>query len=182
MKGSCFYQGVPAKDIKPGELEVADPLAIKPDDIKLGIHHWAAHGITGRGVFLDLVSWYTRDGQALPYDPCTTHSISLADIKACAAYQGTTFQPADILILRVGWTQRYYASSQAEKDHWGAGGNEHLYVEALCAGQGRSLMRYFSAPASRTLWRCRSGSGRTTLRQLRPTWFAHFSQLLLSPR
>lgn len=73
-----------------------------------------------------MVSYYTRDGAALPYDPCTTHTISLTDIKACAAYQKVTFLKGDILVLRIGWTQRYYASTQAEKDHWGAGGNERL--------------------------------------------------------
>lgn len=38
------------------------------------------------------------------------------DLQACAKAQGVTFQPADILLIRAGFTQKYYASSQAEKE------------------------------------------------------------------
>lgn len=75
-----------------------------------------------------MVSYYlslsgTND---LPYDPCTTHAIPLVDIKACAKAQGVEFLKGDILLLRVGWTRRYYSSTAAEKEAWGIGGEERL--------------------------------------------------------
>lgn len=73
-----------------------------------------------------MVSYYTRDGAELAYNPMTTHTVSLADIKACAAWEGVSFLTGDILLLRMGWTQRYYKSTQDERDLWGAGGNESL--------------------------------------------------------
>jgi len=77
--------------------------------VKLGIHNWSNHGICGRGVLLDLVHYYTADGNTLPYDPWTTHPISVAELEACAKKQGVTFRQADILLIRVGFIQKYYA-------------------------------------------------------------------------
>jgi hypothetical protein len=72
-----------------------------------------------------MIAWYTRDGAPLGYDPWTTHAIPVADIKACAAYQGTTFSHGDHLIVRIGFMQRYYSSTQEEKAGL-SGGNETL--------------------------------------------------------
>lgn len=77
---------------------------------------WAQHGICGRGVLLDLVRYYTDSGNPLPYDPWTTHGIPVSDLEACAKKQGITFKQGDILILRVGFMQRYFASTQEERD------------------------------------------------------------------
>lgn len=78
-------------------------------------------------MFLDLVKFYTEKLGKLPYDPFTTHPIPLADILACAKAQGVTFRPADILILRVGFMQRYNGATQEERDGL-AGKEETLYV------------------------------------------------------
>lgn len=117
-----------------GPIATPDPLKVDPEKIKLGVHSthfirsnikhnidaiidWANHGICGRGVFLDLVKFFSKDGTVpLSYDPWTTHPISVADIMACADAQGVQFRQADILILRVGHIQKYYSSSQEEKD------------------------------------------------------------------
>ena len=88
---------------------------------------WAQHGICGRGVFLDLVRYYTESNTPLPYDPWTTHGISVSDLEACAREQGVTFRRSDILILRVGFIQRYNSASQAERNGL-AGKPETLYV------------------------------------------------------
>lgn len=88
---------------------------------------WAQHGICGRGVFLDLVRYYTKSNTPLPYDPWTTHGISVSDLEACAREQGVTFRRSDILILRVGFIQRYNSASQAERNGL-AGKPETLYV------------------------------------------------------
>lgn len=73
-------------------------------------------------MLLDIVRYFsTKSGTGtLPYDPWTTHAITLDDIEACAKEQGVTFQPADILLLRVGFMQKYYASAQAERDALGS--------------------------------------------------------------
>ena len=77
---------------------------------------WAQHGICGRGVLLDLVRYYTDSTGSLPYDPWTTHGISVSDLEACAKKQGVTFKQGDILLLRVGFMQRYFAATQEERD------------------------------------------------------------------
>lgn len=77
---------------------------------------WAQHGITGRGVLLDMVRFYTRSGGKLPYDPWTTHVIPLKDLLECAREEGVTFKQGDILILRCGFTQRYYSATEEERN------------------------------------------------------------------
>ena len=77
---------------------------------------WSQHGINGRGVLLDLVKYFTRDGQSLPYDSWTSHPFSVSDPEACPKYQGVNFQKGDILLFRAGFMQKYYASSQEDKD------------------------------------------------------------------
>ena len=63
-----------------------------------------------------MVKFYTDQHGRLPYDPITTHAIPLDDMLACAKAQGVTFRPADILILRVGFMQRFYGATQEERD------------------------------------------------------------------
>ena len=89
---------------------------------------WSNHGICGRGVLLDLVHYYTADGNALPYDPWTSHPISVAELEACAKKQGVTFRRADVLLVRVGFIQKYYAAHNDAKAAL-RGGSE---VERLC--------------------------------------------------
>lgn len=116
---NVFYQGTPASELSRGHFFISDPDDFEKHGhkIKLGIHNWAQHGIVGRGVLLDLVRFYTADGtKPLPYDPWTSHAIPLADIEACAAQQGTTFRTGDILVLRVGFTQKWWAVTRAERD------------------------------------------------------------------
>ncbi|KAI0823830.1 hypothetical protein BC628DRAFT_1420575 [Trametes gibbosa] len=110
-----FYQGTPASFFKSGNLNITNPSDIDPELIKYGIHNWAQHGICGRGVFLDLVKFYTEAHGRLPYDPFTSHPIPLTDILACAKKQGVTFRRGDILLLRVGFIQRYTAATEEER-------------------------------------------------------------------
>ena len=81
---------------------------------------WSQHGICGRGVLLDLVRYHTRHGGPLPYDPWTTHGFTADELKACAEYEGIQFRQADILIIRGGFTRKYYESSQEDKDRIGS--------------------------------------------------------------
>ena len=78
---------------------------------------WAQHGICGRGVFLDVANYFTEGGRKpLPYDPWSTHAITVKDLEACAYEQGVTFRQGDILIVRVGWMQKWYASTSEVRD------------------------------------------------------------------
>ena len=77
---------------------------------------WANHGICGRGVLLDLVSYYTKNGGDMPYDPWNTHAIPVADLEAVAKHQNVQFHRGDILLLRVGFIQKYYKVAQSERD------------------------------------------------------------------
>ena len=77
---------------------------------------WANHGICGRGVLLDLVSYHTKNGGVMPYDPWTTYAISVADLEAVAKHQNVQFRQGDILLLRVGFIQKYYEVAQLERD------------------------------------------------------------------
>ncbi|KAH0830214.1 hypothetical protein J3R83DRAFT_1571 [Lanmaoa asiatica] len=106
---NVFYNNTPAESLSEGEMEIHDPTEIDHARVKLGMHNWSKHGICGRGVLLDLVNYHTADGNVLPYDPWTTHPISVAELEACAKKQGVTFRQADILLIRVGFIQKYYA-------------------------------------------------------------------------
>ncbi|VDB85207.1 unnamed protein product [Peniophora sp. CBMAI 1063] len=107
LKHRIIYGGLVTDDLPTGRFSFPDPMNIDPEIVKMGVHNWAQHGICGRGVFLDLVEFYTKNGGALPYDPWTTHPISVAELESCARSQGITFRYGDILILRVGFIQKY---------------------------------------------------------------------------
>ncbi|KAF8186407.1 hypothetical protein BJ912DRAFT_1022801 [Pholiota molesta] len=86
-----------------------DIIHMNSQSARLGIQNWARHGICGRGVLLDLVEYFTESGKPLPYDPFATHAITVQELEACAKTQGVTFRQGDILILRVGFIQKYNA-------------------------------------------------------------------------
>ena len=73
-------------------------------------------------MFLDLVRFFTAGGKALPYDPWTTHAITVTDLEACAAAQGVVFRCGDILLLRVGFMQRWYAKTTSQEEREGLKG------------------------------------------------------------
>jgi hypothetical protein len=64
---------------------------------------------------LDLVTFLSKDG-VLPYDPWTTHPITVKQLEACAEAQGVKFRRGDILMLRVGFIKKYYESTQESRD------------------------------------------------------------------
>ncbi|KAG8217154.1 hypothetical protein J3R82DRAFT_5213 [Butyriboletus roseoflavus] len=121
---NVFYNNTPADSLSEGEMEIHDPSEIDHARVKLGMHNWSKHGICGRGVLLDLVHYYTADGNPLPYNPWTTHPISVAELEACAKKQGVTFRQADILLIRVGFIQTYYAVQNDAKAALRDGGSE----------------------------------------------------------
>lgn len=109
IEHGVFYNNTDAKSLPEGILSIPNPNDIDPNHTKIGIQHWATHGICGRGVLLDLVGYYTKNGGTLPYDPWTSHAISVPDLEAVAKHQNVQFRRGDILLIRVGFIQKYHA-------------------------------------------------------------------------
>lgn len=85
--------------------------ALPGDDLEpLGMHHWAARGIVGRGVLVDLASYASSRGD---YDPFTRVAFRPADLAGALAAQGTSLRGGDILCVRTGWTDKYLSLDQA---------------------------------------------------------------------
>jgi hypothetical protein len=73
----------------------------------LGVDRWAAHGLGGRGVLLDVAGHLAARGT--PLAPDENAEITTALLDEVAAAQGTTFRSGDILLVRTGWTEWYRA-------------------------------------------------------------------------
>ncbi|CAO1632741.1 unnamed protein product [Parajaminaea phylloscopi] len=161
---NCFYGGRSRKQIVDGFQRIQrlpDPRG-EPGP-ELGIQAWAAQGITGRGVLLDVWGFLTRnnDGHA-PYDPATSHAIQLEDVKRCARAQGVRFRQGDVLLIRTGWTTRYYHSTPEERKIGASGERGYVGLE-----QGDAMLEWlwdnhFAAVASDTpaleRWPCPEGA------------------------
>lgn len=59
--------------------------------------------IVGRGLLLDIAGWKGVDHLELG------EAITAADLDACAAAQGVTVQPGDLLLLRTGWMHIFHS-------------------------------------------------------------------------
>ncbi|MEU7810878.1 cyclase family protein [Pseudonocardia sp. NPDC049154] len=78
----------------------------------LGIHHWAARGIVGRGVLLDIAAH--RAGT--DYDPFDNQAVTAEDLAEVAAASGVELRRGDVLVLRFGWTAEYRRRQAAGDD------------------------------------------------------------------
>ncbi|MEV5302662.1 MULTISPECIES: cyclase family protein [Amycolatopsis methanolica group] len=81
---------------------------------RLGMQHWAARGIVGRGVLLDIAGHRERNG--IPYDPFGGDAVTVADLRTVAADAGVELRRGDILCLRFGWTAEYRRRAAAGDD------------------------------------------------------------------
>ena len=72
---------------------------------ELGIHHWAPHGIVGRGVLLDVARYFEQQGAH--WDPFGGNTIGVDTLEAVAEAQNLTLERGDILCVRIGWTAEY---------------------------------------------------------------------------
>lgn len=132
-----WYSSTASSSLSRGHFFISDPedLVAYKHKIKLGIHSalsasrpsavrpnslsvdWAQHGICGRGVLLDMVDYYTDGGKKpLHYDPWMTFGVTVEDLEGCAKKYGITFQTGDILLIRVGFMQRWWAATRAERE------------------------------------------------------------------
>jgi hypothetical protein len=67
---------------------------------------WSEKGIVGRGVLVDFHA-YTQANNITYHPFDNSNVITLSDLKACLAHQGTELQFGDILLIRSGYTAEY---------------------------------------------------------------------------
>ncbi|QEC46499.1 cyclase family protein [Baekduia soli] len=71
----------------------------------LGIEHWAARGIVGRGVLLDV--GHHRELLGDPLDAFAGDMIGAAELQEVADAQGVALVHGDIVLVRLGWVTAY---------------------------------------------------------------------------
>ncbi|KAI6708477.1 hypothetical protein JHW43_009009 [Diplocarpon mali] len=72
-------------------------------------HHWSGRGGTvGRDVLMDYASRAEKSG--VEYQVTARHELSTCDVEAAAQEQRAELQPADLVIIRSGWTKRYHGA------------------------------------------------------------------------
>lgn len=91
---------------------ITDDTQFRPGSGPLGIEHWVRHGVTGRGVLLD-VDRYLRTGGE--YDPFVKNSITAEVLDKVALSQDVEIGEGDILCIRTGWMRRYRGMNQDER-------------------------------------------------------------------
>ncbi|KAK2775710.1 hypothetical protein FQN52_003964 [Onygenales sp. PD_12] len=108
---NTFYNGTKAHDI-------VGPNA----NHKCSIHHWAEHGIAGRGVLLDYRAYAKANG--INYDPYSSHAITFDELQKCGKAQGIDIRPqsqggdikpGDLLLIRSGFVENYHERSPEER-------------------------------------------------------------------
>ena len=87
--------------------------------------------------------WETK---GTPVDPWTSHAITPKELEECADFQEITFRKGDILLLRVGFTRKYYESAREERDRLA---NLGVDLSSLCVSFRLSL--HFQPASNLTL-------------------------------
>ena len=103
---------------------------------RLGIHHWARRGITGRGVLLDVGAFLAASEP--DFDPARERRVSPELLEQVAEVQGVQIAPGDILCIRFGWVSRYQGMSAEERKEYAA--HSHPPYAGLAAGE--EMARY----------------------------------------
>ncbi len=82
-----FYNGVTAQDITARARNTID--------------HWAARGIAGRAVLIDVDA--VLGGAGTGFDPASARAITVAELDAARAAAGVEWEPGDVLLLYTGF-------------------------------------------------------------------------------
>jgi kynurenine formamidase len=82
-------------------------------DESRGIDAWAALGIAGRGVLLDVARHRARLGR--PIDWRARDVVTIDDLRACAGEQGVEITDGTILLIRFGWEAGWRAAGPQER-------------------------------------------------------------------
>jgi hypothetical protein len=70
-----------------------------------GVHTMHDHGVVGRGVLLDVAAWRDHVGRSLACGD--TDTIDVDDLRSTLAFQGTSLELGDVLLVRTGWLNWY---------------------------------------------------------------------------
>lgn len=84
-----------------------------PEGNKLGIDKYAEHGIVGRGILIDVLGYFQKQGQ--PYNPCEEFYIKPDLLEQILQAQGSVPEQGDILLLRTGYTQAYLKATPEQR-------------------------------------------------------------------
>lgn len=87
-----------------------DPARLVGGQPDLGIQVVAQRGIAGRGLLVDVDSY--RRSVDRPIGQDSNEQIPVTDLDAALAWQGSSVQPGDILLIRTGWLQHLRQSPQ----------------------------------------------------------------------
>jgi hypothetical protein len=95
-----YYGGVSAEDAG-------------PRGHRLGIEHWARHGLVGRGVLADVAGYLASSGR--PLDPRAGTPITVADLQLTLDSEKVELAVGDILMVRTGYLDAYLAAPPDER-------------------------------------------------------------------
>ncbi|KAK1145236.1 hypothetical protein N8T08_004389 [Aspergillus melleus] len=99
----CHVRLLPSREVYNGTQPSIEGLQRGDSELPT-LDHWHERGcIAGRGVLIDFKNY--ADAKGIEFTPFSSFQLSTADIEAVAAYQGTTFQTGDILLVRFGFTE-----------------------------------------------------------------------------
>lgn len=96
-----FYGGIPDWDA--------------PAARGLGVQTLVERGLVGRGVLLDLPSYWLSAG--VEVDAFSERPISVPELLDAASRQGVAFEAGDLLLVRTGWLRRYLADGGVPDGH-----------------------------------------------------------------
>lgn len=97
-----FYNGVPGERL----------IAGTPD---LGVQRFAEHGIVGRGVLLDLAAYRAAHGKG--FGLTEPARVDVDELDAALAWQGTSLEAGDILLINFGWLERMLSVPADQRPH-----------------------------------------------------------------
>lgn len=106
-----FYHGTKVTK----EQLMQDTHAYDPEKVLPTLDHWHDRGgVVGRGVLLDYRAYAQAKG--IEYTPFSRHVITIADLEAMVAHQGTEIKQGDILFLRTGFSEDLAPLDGAQQD------------------------------------------------------------------
>lgn len=79
----------------------------------VGAEHLADPGLVTRAVLVDVAGWCQAVGR--PLDPCSSATITVADLEAALDHQGSTLRQGDVLLVRTGWTGWYVEADSEQR-------------------------------------------------------------------
>ena len=108
--------GLSYNGIKPTRDQLIQPFGTVDIDKTLPtLNHWHDRGgLVGRGVLLDYRAY--AEAKGIKYDCFSNHAITVQDLEAVAAHQGTNLRQGDIVIIRSGFTEDLGVANAEEQE------------------------------------------------------------------